>query len=88
MRPPARRLYWASGGDILAFHPERGGEPIALEAAVALHGFHLAERRRAARAGLACAAAFHAARERELRHAIRAGADWRRASRRCNLALR
>jgi hypothetical protein len=77
---PAARLYWFSAGDILSYHPQIGGEPISLEAAVRLHAFHLAEQRSAAGAGRRAAREFHQARERELRLAIRALSDWRRAA--------
>ena len=76
MKPPARALYWACAGDIVAWRPERGGEVIDIETAARLHAFHL----EGARASRPAEAGFHAARERELRGAIRACADWRRAA--------
>jgi hypothetical protein len=77
---PTAKLYWFSAGDIFGHHPRGGGEPLPLETATRLHAFHLLELRLARHAGQCAAADFHRAREAELRLAIRARSDWRRAA--------
>jgi hypothetical protein len=77
---PDAKFYWFSAGDILKSHPETGGEPLGIEEAARLHAFHLVELRLAAQSRRRAAADFHKARERELRLAIRALSDWRRAA--------
>jgi hypothetical protein len=77
---PGAPLYWFAAGDILSRDPERGARVIAVDAAARLHSFHLSELAQAAESGRRAAHDFHRDRERELRLAIAALDDWRRAA--------
>lgn len=76
---PAVRTYWFSGGDLLAWHPECGAEPIGLQIAEHLRDFHLRETLDWARAGQPAPLDYHALRWAELDTAIKAKRRWARA---------
>lgn len=82
MRPPApgARLWWSSGGDVLAACPDRGARRAGLDEARRVLVLH---RTALATASLGAERAFHAAHAAQLADAIAAAARWRRAALPC-----